>query len=180
MNYIIFDIEATCWDGAAPSDTQEIIEIGAVLLNDYSEVIGTFDKFIRPIVHPTLSIFCKRLTSIQQEDVDRSKKFPQVIEAFQDWAEIYDEDYTLCSWGDFDRKIMIDNCELHQLDSYWVDQHINVKKQYKNIRGLKKTRGLRTSVEKEGFEFTGIHHRAISDAENLAKIFIKYFDEWVV
>ena len=180
MNYIIYDIEATCWDGAPPSDTQEIIELGAVRLNDYGEVMGTFDKFVRPVVHPRLSVICQQLTSIRQEDVDRSRKFPDVIEHFQNWADMHDEDYILCSWGDFDRSIMIDNCELHKMDSYWVDYHIDLKKQYKKIKGLKKTQGLMKSLTKEGFEFTGIEHRAISDAENLAKIFIKYFDEWVV
>lgn len=180
MNYIVYDIEATCWDGAPLSDTQEIIEIGAVMLDDYGDIIGTFNKFVRPKVHPTLSVFCKQLTTIKQADVNRASDFPNVIERFQDWAKIYDEDYVLCSWGNFDRDIMIDNCELHRIDSYWVDQHINLKKQYKEVKGLKKTQGLKKSIHKEGFEFTGIEHRAISDAENLAKIFIKYFGEWVV
>ncbi len=180
MNYIVFDIEATCWDGSPPSDTQEIIELGALLLNDYGEVISTFDKFIQPTVHPTLSFFCKKLTSIQQEDVDRASKFEKVIEGFQDWAEVFEEDYVLCSWGDFDRKLLIENCDLHQMDSYWVDRHINIKKQYKHLKRLPKPIGLRKAVLREGFEFTGIHHRAISDAENLAKVFAKYIDEWVV
>ena len=92
----------------------------------------------------------------------------RVVEDFQDWAEIFDEEYILCSWG----------CILHDMDYDWVDPHINLKRQYHDIKRIHRTRGLRYSVEKEGFEFTGIHHRAISVAENLAKLFGKYLDEW--
>ena len=48
------------------------------------------------------------------------------------------------------------------------------------MKADKVERGLKAITKKEGFEFTGIHHRAIADAENLAKIVAKYIDEWVV
>jgi inhibitor of KinA sporulation pathway (predicted exonuclease) len=38
--------------------------------------------------------------------------------------------------------------------------------------------GLKSAVEREGFEFTGTHHRGIDDAENLAKIFVQYLGLW--
>jgi inhibitor of KinA sporulation pathway (predicted exonuclease) len=66
------------------------------------------------------------------------------------------------------------------MESDWVsDYHINLKRQYQEFKRLRRPRGLKRAVEKEGFEFTGIHHRGISDAENLAKIFIKHRDMWV-
>lgn len=178
MNFIIFDLEATCWEGRPPNMTQEIIEIGAVKLNQYGEVLGTFTKFIKPVLHPYLTLFCQQLTSIQQSDVDKASTFPNVIEYFQDWADVYDDDYLLCSWGSFDRKMIIQDCKLHHLDYDWAEQHINVKQQYYEIRRLRKPRGLKASVEAEGFEFTGQHHRGIDDARNLAKLFSKFLDEW--
>ncbi len=30
----------------------------------------------------------------------------------------------------------------------------------------------------EGLELEGTHHRGIDDAKNIAKIFIRYFEEW--
>jgi 3'-5' exoribonuclease 1 len=178
VNFIIYDLEATCWQGRPPSMTQEIIEIGAILINEYGEVEGSFNKFVRPIIHPMLSAFCQELTSIDQVDVNRAATFPRVIEDFQDWAGIWDEDYMLCSWGGFDKRMLRQDCELHHLDGDWVEPHMNLKRQYREIKRLKRPRGLRKTVEKEGFEFTGIHHRAISDAENLAKVFTKYLDVW--
>lgn len=178
MNFIIYDLEATCWEGKPPNKTQEIIEIGAYSVNGYGEVTGSFNKFIRPVLNPNLSMFCRDLTSIEQEYIDRSNEFPEVIEHFQDWAEIFDDDYLLCSWGSFDRKMLIQDCELHGMEWEWAEHHLNVKKEYTRMRRLRRPRGLKSAVEKEGFEFTGTHHRAIDDAENLAKVFIKYLDEW--
>jgi 3'-5' exoribonuclease 1 len=46
------------------------------------------------------------------------------------------------------------------------------------FKRMKQPIGLKKAVVREGFEFTGIHHRGISDAENLAKIFAKHLDVW--
>ncbi len=148
------------------------------MLNRYGEVTGSFNKFVKPILNPNLSLFCRELTSIPQEYIDRANEFPVVIEEFQDWGEVFEEDYLLCSWGNFDKKQLVQDCKLHGLEYEWLEPHINVKRQYQEIKRLKRPRGLKSAVKFEGFEFTGIHHRGIDDAENLAKIFAKHLDEW--
>lgn len=179
MNYIIYDLEATCWDPNPPGLVQEIIEIGALRLNDYAEIIGSYNRFVKPIINPFLSPFCKSLTSIQQEDVDRASTFGKVIVEFQEWAGVLDEEYLLCSWGSFDAKALQADCILHKIDTDWIpDNYINLKSQYQEMKKLRRPCGLKSAVKKEGFEFTGIHHRGISDAENLTKIFQKYMDVW--
>ena len=179
MNYIIFDLEASCWLGRPPHGLNEVIEIGAVKVNDYNEVVSIFSKFIKPTVNPILSDFCKRLTSISQEDVDKTRTFPFIIQDFTDWIGI-EEDFVLISWGKYDKQQLIQDCELHKLDTEWLEYHFNLKPAYRALKDLKDEPGLKKAVKLEGFEFTGIHHRAISDAENTAKIFIKYFKEWSV
>ena len=179
MRFIIYDLEATCWMGRPPGGINEIIEIGAVMVDQLGEVKADFCKFVKPHVNPRLSGFCKKLTSISQDDVDRASKYPKVIEEFQNWIDIYDEDYLLCSWGAYDKVMLTDNCKLHKMEIDWLEYHTDLKSQYHTIKGEHKLTGLKNTIKKEGFEFTGIHHRAIADAENLAKIFIKYVDEWV-
>ncbi len=179
MNYIVYDLEATCWDTPANNMVQEIIEIGAYKLNRYGEVLGTFERFVRPTLHPNLSAFCQQLTTIDQVTINRARPFPEVVEDFQEWVGIFDEeDYMLCSWGSFDKRMLIQDSELHDLDPYWVDRHINIRRQYHDLKNWRTYKGLKKVVKLEGYEFTGVYHRGISDAENLAKIFIKYIDEW--
>jgi len=180
MNYIIYDLEATCWENMPPGYVQETIEIGAFRINHFGEIRGKFNRFIRPVVHPTLSPFCRQLTSITQHDVSRARTFPEVIEEFRDWAYLEEEDYTLCSWGNFDRKMFEADCRLHRLDADWAAHHVNLKEQYRIMKRMKTGIGLKKAIEKEDILFTGVHHRGISDAENLVKLFLKYLGHWSV
>ncbi len=107
MNFIIYDLEATCWKGTPPSLIQEIIEIGAVKINGYGEILGSFNKFVRPTVNPSLSAFCQELTGIDQVQVNRANKFDRVVDDFMEWIDIEYEDYLLCSWGGFDKRMLI-------------------------------------------------------------------------
>lgn len=181
MNFIIYDLEATCWktDVERRGRSQEIIEIGALLFNEYAELQSRFESFVRPSEHPKLSDFCTQLTGISQIEVNQADEFPTVIEDFQDWIGLTKgEDYLLCSWGFFDRKALARNCKLHDLPADWTDKHISLKHQYPRIKGIRREIGLKRAVEREGFEFEGAHHRGIDDAINLAKIFVKYANQW--
>ncbi len=157
---------------------QETIEIGAFHLDRFGEFQGSYNRFIRPVIHPYLSPFCKSLTTIEQEDVDRANTFPEVIEEFQEWAGVFEEEYFLCSWGSFDRKQLRRDCDFHRLESDWVDSHLNLKAQYQEMKQLHRPCGMRNALKREGFEFDGTPHRGISDAENLVKIFRRYLDVW--
>ena len=178
MKYIVFDLEATCWEYDNPGLVQETIEIGAVKVNRYGEIEDTFSRFIQPIIHPYLSPFCLKLTNIDQSIINGAEKFNRVVEDFQNWIDIYDGEYQLCSWGKFDKTQLIQDSELHRLEHDWLAPHVNMKKQYARIKGFNKPIGLRAAVKRERFEFTGTPHRAIADAENTCKIFQRYIEEW--
>ncbi len=179
MHYIIFDLEATCWRGEAPENPRpEIIEIGAVRVSEFGEIEGEFCRFVRPILNPTLSDFCRELTTIEQIDVNRARPFSEVIEDFWDFIDIESDDYLLCSWGGFDRKMLISDCELHGKGQNWAESHANLKGLYQKMRRLRQPLGLKKAVHGEGLLWQGTHHRGISDAQNLAAIFVKRFGEW--
>lgn len=178
MIFIIYDIEASCWEGRPPAMVQETIEIGAYKVDAYGDILGSFNSLIKPVLHPQLSLFCQRLTTITQPEINRAPIFPKVAEAFLDWICEDDEDYLLCSWGNFDKQILVQDCKLHRMEYDWVLPHLNLKDQYHTFKKLPRLRNLKHATEMEGFEFTGTPHRGISDAENLTKIFIKHLDVW--
>ncbi len=178
MNYLIFDLEATCWHGAPPNEVKEIIELGAIKLDPFGETSGSFNRFVKPMVNQQLSAYCQELTTISQRQIDRAEHFPEVIDRFIDWADIDDETCLLVSWGKEDLELLRNDTLLHDLPLEWIPEHLNLKNAYKNLKRLKKPFGLRKTLDKEGFEFEGQHHRAIDDAFNTAKIFCRYLDEW--
>lgn len=136
MNFIVYDLEVICWEGWLFNKIQEIIEIGVILINGYGEVIGFFNKFIWLVFNFNLFFFCWDLIFIEQEYVDWFNEFLEVIEYFQDWVEIFDEDYLFCLWGVFDCKMFIQDCELYGMEWEWVEYYLNVKKEYVRMCGL--------------------------------------------
>jgi 3'-5' exoribonuclease 1 len=178
MNYIIFDLEATCWEGDRTRQN-ETIEIGAIKINEEKEIIDAFSMFVKPKIDAQLSDFCKQLTTISQEDIDRAKSYDEVIQAFISWINI-DKDYMLCSWGFYDRKQLESDNLLYQLDSSWLEKHISLKHQYKTIKSLKTPVGMQTALAKEKLTLDGTHHRGIDDARNIAKIFLAHFGSWQI
>lgn len=175
MNYIIVDLEATCWDSKG-NQPNEIIEIGAVKVDENQQIIAEFSEFVKPIVHPILSDFCTELTSITQENVNQAALYPEVIKRFQDW--IGEEEFLLCSWGHYDKMQFKKDCQLHKIDTNWLEYHISLKHQYTQLANLSKGMGMAGALYKEGFSLDGTHHRGIDDARNITKIFLKYFDLW--
>lgn len=178
MNYIILDLEATCWSERKSGNVSEIIEIGAVKVNDKNEVISEFNEFIKPKLNPELSDFCKQLTSINQDDIDNADFFESVIQRFQNWINI-DEDFFLCSWGFYDKNQLIHDCKLNKIKTNWLNNHISLKHQYTSIKGTKKHVGMGTALKIEKMNLDGFHHRGIDDAKNITKIFQKYFNKWI-
>lgn len=172
MNYIIFDLEATCWENDRTKQN-EIIEIGAIKINDKLEVVGEFQTFIKPKLNPTLSSFCKELTSIKQTDIDNAPMFEDAIKKFKNWIG---QDYWLCSWGFYDKNQLESDCELHRLPIDWIHNHISIKHQHGSMIGRKKGVGMKKALQMLNIELKGTHHRGIDDARNIGKIFVRVFD----
>ncbi|MCI4671651.1 MAG: exonuclease domain-containing protein [Bacteroidia bacterium] len=178
MKYIVLDLEATCWFERNKNKENEIIEIGALKINEEGKVVSEFEKFIKPVRNPILSEFCIELTTISQKEVDDASTFPKVIEEFQEWIGVGREEYFLCSWGFYDKKQFEKDCNYHDLDISWLKHHISIKHQHQRIKGLIKPLGMGHALKMDSFTLEGTHHRGIDDARNIAKIFIKYLNNW--
>ncbi|MDQ3142041.1 MAG: exonuclease domain-containing protein [Bacteroidota bacterium] len=178
MRYIIFDLEATCWKNSFSNGAQEIIEIGACKLNGFGEVASKFSSFVRPQKNPSLSLYCRNLTNITQEQIDKAPSFSNALHSFLDWMDMDGNDYCLCSWGAKDYKFFESDCEAFSLSMDWLQHFVDLKSQYIDFKLNGRKLGLDKALEKEGIEFEGSRHRALSDALNLSKLFVRYLDEW--
>ena len=86
MNYIVFDLEWNqCPKGKARENPRmpfEIIEIGAIKLDENRKEIGRFSEMVRPLVYPTLHYRTKEITSLDQNQLRRSRTFCPVVRDF--------------------------------------------------------------------------------------------------
>ena len=164
MNYIVFDIEATCDEKR--EIIMETIEIGALKLNESGEIIGSFETLVCPAVSE-VNAFCTKLTGIKPEDVQNALFFGEAMLRFKSFLG---EDYLMYSWGDYDKNQLRKDCDRHHTESSFLENHRNLKKMYEEVTG-NKARGLQKALNYFKIEFVGDRHRAGPDALATAKVF---------
>lgn len=169
--FLIVDLEATCCDQRRiPRYAMETIEIGAVMVEAKTlTVVDEFCTFIKPVRHPQLTAFCTELTSIQQKDVNIAPLFPEALTIFKAWLYQYNN-FVFCSWGDYDKKQIEQDCVFHQVPYPISAVHINIKKRFTEVQQLKKRFGMAGALKLAGLELEGTHHRGIDDARNMARL----------
>lgn len=181
MYYIIFDLEATCWNtGDNHQSTHEIIEIGAVKLDNQCEILSKFQHFVRPTLNPILSDFCTKLTSITQNDVSNALTLDVVIRLFENWILQGSEAVTMISWGQYDKNQILKECiskNIHTKMELTLEKHINLKQEFARHRKMKQC-GMKKALDILDIPLEGSHHRGIDDARNIAKIFCKSKSSW--
>ena len=178
MHYILFDLETTCWESDYPKRNREIIEIGAILMDNFGDEIDRYERLVRPIEHPNLSHYCTKLTGIQQEDMLNAVPFQMMHAEFSAWtAQCYD-DFVYVAWGAYDEKIIEDACDSYRMEPLLDAPYLDAKKAFHSIKRLKYKIGLSKAIKAEGMEFEGIQHRAMPDTINLARLFRKHLGEW--
>lgn len=171
--YIIIDYEATCSDANEfPRSEMEIIEWGVVAVDDKKLLpIDEFQSFVRPVRNPLLTDFCLRLTSIKQAEVDTAPYFVDALANFKEWLVQFDNP-VFCSWGNFDKNQLIKDCSYHGEEyPFRSDYHINLKKRFSTKSSVTtKLVSMAKALRVAGIEQTGVHHRGIDDARNIAKL----------
>lgn len=168
--YIIVDVEATCWSQGTKPGRQEIIEIGAVALDPLTlDIVSEFSRFVRPVVEPVLSDFCRELTTITQADVDPAPTFPAAFAAFLEWVG---EDWDgWSSWGGYDLTQFRVDARRHciTLPDLFESHHVNLKEVF---AGLYQVKGptMKGALDLMGLPLIGTHHRGLDDARNIARL----------
>ena len=169
--FLIIDFEATCSNDKKdlPSYEMEIIEFAGILIDSTCNIIAEFTEFVKPVRHPTLTKFCTQLTTITQEDVNKAKLFPEVLESFK--SAIFNENALFLSWGNYDKHQLLRDCEYHNVVyPFNENNHINIKKKVNDYLQLKKHRGISGVLKYLNLRFEGTQHRGIDDVRNIILI----------
>jgi inhibitor of KinA sporulation pathway (predicted exonuclease) len=174
MHYIIFDLElnSRVFKSRIPN---EIIEIGAVKLDEELQVIGQFHSFVRPKVFRKLFPLIRKKTGIKQAEIDTADGFKDVLASFRQWIG---NDYVLCSWGYDDIHHLKANCKFNRRGTDWLKRNMDIQREVSKLYQLPQGQrfSLKNALEHLNIPIIGRLHRADNDAEHTAKIFISVFD----
>lgn len=171
MNYIVIDLE---WNQSNTMSEQampcEIIEIGAVKLDEDRNMIGKFSEVIRPQLYMELHYITRSITHIKKDELMGADFFPKVVKNFFNWCG---ENFIFCTWGDTDLTELQRNISYYKLTGL-IDKPI----MYYNIQNLfrleyEKDMNIRTlkyAVNIMGIPKDNTFHRAFYDAKYTAQI----------
>ena len=104
MNYIVFDLEWNQSNTGREKEVEklpfEIIEIGAVKIDDTCVTTGEFHALIRPQVYREMHHVTGKLIQLNMKELEKGEDFPKTMEAFLDWCG--SGEYLFCTWGSLD------------------------------------------------------------------------------
>ena len=180
MNYIVIDLEFNqCYnfnDGNItvnePKCPFEIIQIGAVKMNENFEITDTADFLIKPVVYNRMHPYVQDITGISMDSLEDKLGFKEVYQNFIKFLD--NQKIILCVWGESDLNALFRNIEYHNLDGRFIT------KEYINVQALASTHferpagipiGLKNAVLELNLNSDMAFHNAYYDALYTAQIF---------
>ena len=180
MYYIVIDFE---FNGAYSKRrhcfVNEIIEFGAVKLDEKLNMIDTFSELVTPQISKKLNSHVSQLTHIKMNELKESNNtFTHVLSKFKKFLG----DGVLMSWGTSDLLVLMENCRYFD-----GDDSLPFLKAYCNLQSYCEAAldyhdrshqmGLSTCAGLLGIGFEdGSLHRALTDAELTSLCFQKLYD----
>lgn len=183
MNYIVLDLEWNqCPYGKSREDSTlpfEIIEIGAVKLDDHLSRVSEFHEIIRPVLYKRLHHCTRSVIHMTEKDMEGRRTFPQVFTDFMSWCG---EDPVFCTWGPGDltelERNVAWNIRRERLSDTWPFPYPFFFRDIQKIFSYtyedhKARRSLKWAVEYLGIPLDEEFHDAYSDALYTARIMEK-------
>ena len=180
MYYIIMDLE---WNNSYMKSTQkfinEIIEIGAVKLDEQLQVVDTFSELVKPVVSKKLRSRIKNLTHITNEEIGMGKPFSEVIKRFRKWVG---DDTIVMTWGDTDIRTMLTNfkCFLKKDSIDFISQYADLQRYCQCFINMENVQQAGLSYAAECLQIDAEkypHHRALDDSLLSAECFVKVYNK---
>lgn len=175
MNYIVLDLE---WnqspEGKECSKSNipfEIIQIGAVKLDDQFNIVSEFDRYVRPNLYEKLHKKVEEIIDISIEELN--EKGEDFVTAADDFFEWCGSDFTFCTWGGTDLIELQRNCAYYKVNYKFPRPFLfyDLQKLYSINFSDGKTRiTLQHAVEEQQISSDFEYHRALNDARYSAMI----------
>ncbi len=184
MQYIILDLEwnqpisyhSSAYKSVGGKLLFEMIQIGAVRMDEQFRVVDSFSQLIQPQHYVRLHPRIARITHISQDDLAGAPSFNEALAAFASWCG---EDYVLVTWGCDDISVLTQNMTFFRCETP-LSRIYDAQCLFGEVTGTPKERkGLKAAMEQmeivpdeEGMPF----HNAVNDAYYTALVFARMPD----
>lgn len=184
MEYIVFDVEYNSPGKIGKiniiSDEEcpfEIIEIGAVKLNENLKIVDTFRIYVRLSINKLINPLVIRKTKIKLDDLKYGFDFTEAYKNFKKWCG---DNVTLCSWSNNDIIEMKRNCNYHNLEFDISDKYLDIQKLYMEAHGLENQISLKNATSNYDIQIEKDLHRALHDSMYTAILLAKTYNNELV
>lgn len=175
MKYIVFDLE---WNQSNSGSEEtvaglpfEIIEIGAVRLDQNGMAESEFSQLIKPAVYREMHQITGKLIHLHMQELENGRPFVSTAEGFLEWCG--KEPYRFCTWGPADLTELQRNMKFYQMPPLEKGPLIflDVQKLFSiAFEDGKSRRSLEHAVDMLEIPKDIPFHRALSDAVYTARI----------
>ncbi len=181
MNYIVVDLEWNgSWSKKAHGYFNEIIEVGAVKVDEQMRIVDEFRAAIKPVVSKKLSNIVTDLTNITAEELEDGTTFMGMMRQLTRWMG--KEPSVVLTWSTTDLLVLMENCRY-----FTGRQEIPFLKNYMDFQVYAQQRmgvdisqqlGLARAGEMLGIPEDDMSlHRALDDSKLTAAILQKVYDK---
>jgi len=179
MKYIVLDLEFNqAYDFGDGKDNFpdercpfEIIQIGAVKLNEKFEYESSLNLLIKPEIYKRIHPYVEKITGLNSSILENQQTFE---EAYEKLTEFFDKKRVIfCVWGSNDIKELYKNITYYDLSEdvitfNFIDVQNIASKYINNAPGM--CIGLKNAVSALNLEISKPFHNALYDAEYTAKV----------
>ena len=186
MKHIVVDLEMNNIrrrSEARKICTNEIIEIGASMLDENLWEIGKFQIYVKPEYNDVIVPKISKLTGITNEMVANAPTFSVAFKQFTDWCLNIKDDVMIYAWSNTDHSQVMKEIQLKQyklseeehklMEHGWTD----FQNEFDIHLGFERQISLKLALDMAGIDFNGRPHDALDDARNTAKLLRVFKDE---
>ena len=179
MKHIVVDLEMNniekCYKEERSLCNMEIIEIGAVVLDEEYSEVGSFKTFVKPEYNKEIDKKITKITDITTEMVSTAPCFEDALKSFLSWCINFHDDICIYQWSESDLEQILKEMHLkgtllslkeQSLLNGWYD----FQKEFGEKLNLTNAISLKNAVMYAGIEFNGKEHDALCDARNTAAL----------
>ena len=157
---------------------KEVIEIGAVRMDDAFHPLDRFRIFVRPQYNGVIERKIYKLTGISNGAVSDAVSLPEALDALEAWCG--SDGYEIYAWSTSDLCQLRKECGFKGIDSVFLDEMVqwhDFQEDFRQMLGEKNILSLSNAMHRAGLEPEGSLHDASWDAYNSARLMETAYSE---